>query len=596
MSGMGTRSGAALPRWCVVGASDDGAEAVVTVDIGGDGDRAAPRTHAPREFPGFVASREVDGHAAGAPVRWVWADTAASYAALLSVGVRVERSHDLRLCRAILRTSALVTSYDSFADAPEWDRTPEVPVRASVPTAPTLFDAQPDRGRIAATALPQSLAAALSEFARQRAAIDTARDPRKLGLLLAAESAGALVAAEMTTAGLPWDTAEHGRILEEALGQRPAVGAQPEHLRELGIRVREALGDPRANIDSPPQLLRALRAAGVETNSTSQWELMEFDHPVIEPLLDYKKRSRLMTSNGWHWLDEWVHEGRYRPVYVPGGVVTGRWASSGGGALQIPRLLRPALRADPGWLLVSADVAQLEPRVLAALAGDRAMAAAGRATDLYAGMVASGAVATRQEAKIAMLGAMYGSTTGDAGRLVPRLRRTFPAAMRLVDEAARAGERGASVSTLLGRTSPAPDDAWLVEQSAASQPGASAANEGRARRAARDRGRFTRNFVVQGTAAEWALAWLADIRLRLARIPPVPHEQAAAASGLVFGRRPHLAFFLHDEVIVHTPAARADEASEAIRAAARSAGSLLFGSAPIEFPLDLTVSERAAKS
>ena len=129
--------------------------------------------------------------------------------------------------------------------------------------------------------------------------------------------------------------------------------------------MRSALGDPTLSIDSPPKLLRALHRAEIDVESTSQWELLEHDHPAIEPLLRYKKMSRLLTANGWTWLDEWVDDGRYRPVYVPGGVVTGRWAASGGGALQIPRQLRPALRADEGWRLVSADVSQLEPRVLA---------------------------------------------------------------------------------------------------------------------------------------------------------------------------------------------------------------------------------------
>ena len=126
--------------------------------------------------------------------------------------------------------------------------------------------------------------------------------------------------------------------------------------------------------------------------------------------------------------------------------MTGRWASSGGGALQLPRQLRAAVRADPGWRLVIADVAQLEPRVLAAMAGDTALADAARGRDLYAGIVDTGAVALRSEAKIAMLGAMYGATTGDSGRLVPRLRRTFPRAMALVDDAARTGENGGVVT------------------------------------------------------------------------------------------------------------------------------------------------------
>jgi DNA polymerase-1 len=54
-------------------------------------------------------------------------------------------------------------------------------------------------------------------------------------------------------------------------------------------------------------------------------------------------------------------------------------------------------------------------------------------------------------------------------------------------------------------------------------------------------------------------------------------------------------FFLHDEVIVHAPAEQADQAAEAIRAAAASAGRLLFGDAPVDFPLDLSIGERAIK-
>jgi DNA polymerase-1 len=378
------------------------------------------------------------------------------------------------------------------------------------------------------------------------------------------------------------------------LGERTAGGA-PEKLEDAARRVRDALGDPAASLDSQPKLLRSLHRAGVLAESTSRWELAEYRHPVIEPLLEYKKLSRLLSANGWSWLAEWVHDGRFRPVYVPGGVVTGRWASSGGGALQIPRQLRPAVRADPGWRLVVADVAQLEPRVLAAMARDTALADAARGKDLYAGIVETGAVALRSEAKIAMLGAMYGATTGDSGRLVPRLRRAFPRAMALVDEAARTGENGGVVSTWLGRSSPAPSPTWHDAQSRASDVAASGLDETRARRWARDRGRFTRNFIVQGTAAEWALAWLADLRGRLAAMPPVAVADAAPRSGPVFATRPHLAFFLHDEVMIHAPAAHADAVAVAVREAAASAARLLFGDFPIDFPLELRISESAQK-
>lgn len=578
--------GRARDGWAVTAVSADGSETATTrVD-----EDALAAT---------VAGYETD-HAP----RWVWFDTAHVYASLLAAGVRVGRCHDLRLVHQILRHAASVgaataasgAAARALRDAEAWDVPPEAlpaPV-AETPESPTLFDVAVPVAK-APRGVPQTIEAALAEFARQRAALAESTAGAGLARLIAAESAGALVATELTAAGLPWDVVEHDRILSEALGPRPAPGRKPERMMQVGEEVRRALGASDAPLDSPPRLLKVLRAAGIEVDSTSRWELAEHEHPAIAPLLAYKKLARLLTANGWVWLDEWVNDGRYRPIYIPGGVVTGRWASSGGGALQIPRQLRPAIRADPGWVLVSADVAQLEPRVLAAMAGDRTMASAGAGKDLYAGIVESGALATREEAKYAVLGAMYGATTGESGRLVPRLRRAYPAAMRLVDDAAARGEAGGTVSTWLGRSSHAPGDDWNAVQAAASLPGATPRDESLARRLARERGRFTRNFVVQGTAAEWALCWLAELRARLAAFETVSPDRAARASGPVFSRRAHLAFFLHDEVIVHAPAHQAELVGGAITESAHAAGRLLFGDTPVEFPLDLKVSERASK-
>jgi DNA polymerase-1 len=299
-------------------------------------------------------------------------------------------------------------------------------------------------------------------------------------------------------------------------------------------------------------------------------------------LLEYKSLARLLSANGWTWLESWVVDGRFRPDYVPGGVVTGRWATSGGGALQLPRQIRGAVIADPGWQLVVADAAQLEPRILAALSGDTAMAAAGAAGDLYDGMVASGAVDTRTQAKLGMLGAMYGGTTGESGRMLPRLARAYPRAIGLVEDAARAGERGERVMTRLGRTSPAPSDGWTDAQSAAGGELATEATTARARSRARAWGRFTRNFVVQGTAAEWALCWMAGIRRRLA-------ERAGSAW---FTDGPHLVFFLHDEIVIHTPRDQAEEVADLVRESAEEAGRLLFSPRATTFPLSVAMVNR----
>jgi DNA polymerase-1 len=567
--------------WVVAGAA--GVD-IDLVRLAADGTEVS-RVRVPTgEFAGQVQA------ARGTRVRWVWSDTAHWYPRLLAEGVRVERCRDLRLCHAILRDSALVADAAPIRSAREWD----VDATAvTAPEAPALFALATGA---AASGPPHDAASALAEFARQRAAAATAGGNGRLELLCAAESAGALVAAEMRAAGLPWDVAVHERILEDTLGARPAGGGPPARMAILAAEIRGLLGDPQASLDSPPKLVRSLHRIGVPARTTAKWELGQYEHPVIAPLLEYKRLARLLSANGWAWLDEWVHEGRFRPVYIPAGVVTGRWASSGGGALQIPRLLRAAVRADPGWTFVVADVAQLEPRVLAAMSGDTALARAARGHDLYSGIVDSGAVATRAEAKVAMLGAMYGATTGESGRLVPRLRRAYPRAMRLVDDAARIGEEGDVVSTWLGRTSPRASERWLRAQRVAAGETGSAADRDQARRAAGDRGRFTRNFIVQGTAAEWALAWLGEVRVRLDALPPVPAEEAAPRSGAALGDRPHLAFFLHDELIVHTPARHADAAAQMVRDCAASAGRLLFGDFPIDFPLDLKVTTTANKA
>ena len=533
------------------------------------------RTRTPlraEELAVWVASVE----AADAP-RWIIRTAAETYATLLADGVRIARSHDLVLCHAILRDTASVTS--PLPAAAAWER------REPNVAAPSLFDVFEAEGG------DDAIEAALAQYRAQRAVIAAAPDGR-LTLLCAAESAGGLIAEEMRVAGLPWDPGVHDAILTETLGTRPVAGGLPSRMVELGDRVREVLGDANLHLDSQPKLLRALHRVGVHVESTSRWELAEHEHPVIEPLLAYKKMSRLLSANGWVWLAEWVHQGRFRPVYIPGGVVTGRWASAGGGALQLPRSLRPAVRADPGWTLVVADVAQLEPRMLAAMASDEAMARAARGSDLYAGVVASGAVATREEAKYAVLGAMYGATTGDSGRLVPRLRKVYPRAMALVDAAARAGEDGGIVSTWLGRSSPRPSAEWMRLQAEATGADADPAVVALARRRARDWGRFTRNFVVQGTAAEWSLIWLAEIRHRLQQIP---EGFAEAPSSGPFARSPHLAFFLHDEVILHVPQEHAEAAATAVRAAASVATTRLFGSFPIDVPLDLRIAESAEK-
>ncbi len=570
----------------------DGRVGVVPPAAGAGAEAAvAPVARIPAGAPAEVPAEAVPAVVrAGEPTRWTWDDTNRWYPELLAAGTRVERCHDLRLSRVILRHSPL-SAATALARAPRdaWDDLPAAP--APGPAAdPATGDSSGTLFALAeaAPAAPQPALDPAAELSRQHDAVASATDPGRLRLLLAAESAGALAAAEMNHAGLPWRADVHDQILTAALGSRPPAGRRPDRLKELAAVVRTALDAPDLNPDSLPALLRALNYAGLAVRTTSKWELAEIDHPVVEPLLEYKSLARLLTANGWTWLDTWVHNGRFRTDYNVGGVVTGRWSTSGGGALQLPRALRRAVIADPGWTLVVADAAQLEPRVLAGLAGDDRMVAAARGGDIYQGMVDAGAVATRDQAKVGMLGAMYGGTTGVSAAVLPRLAVAFPTAIAYVERAARVGERGEVVATHLGRGSPPPGEAWRRTQGSAFDEDADAATEARARSQTRAWGRFTRNFVVQGTAAEWALCWLASIRRQLWELG---EEGAPGAAPAPFSRRPHLAYFLHDEVIVHAPAALGDAVAQVLRDAAQEAGRLLFGAFPITFPVTVAIVE-----
>lgn len=517
--------------------------------------------------------RRPDGH----PPRWIWHRTQDWYPALLAAGVELERCYDLSLCGNILAFSRFTahTDYAKNADRVTVDD-PLLPPKTLQPPPPpvdqgALFDgpgAQPETRHT-----PDELRA---EYAAQQvalAAVSQEENRRNgLQLLLAAESAGAMIAAEMQHAGVPWREDLHEQILADHLGPRPSMGHRPAKLEALNHELRGLLNSPTLNPDSPQDLMRALHRNGIEAKSTRKWELREYNHPAIEPLLAYKQLSRLHTANGWSWLDAWVAGGRFRPEYVVGGVVSGRWASRGGGALQIPRQIRGAVHADPGYKLIVADASQLEPRVLVALARDSSMAEAARDQDLYAGVAAKGFGGDRAKAKMALLGAMYGATSGEAGRLMPQLAKTYPRAVDFVEQAARAGEAGGTVTTRLGRSSPPPSERWFQ-----SQRSATAEEQRRAESIARSRGRFTRNFVVQGSAADWAACWLAELRRRL---------RTLRTDGQVSAE---LVFFLHDEVMVHAPEESVDTCITAIEDAARAAKELLFGPVPVEFPVSVAV-------
>jgi DNA polymerase I len=526
------------------------------------------------DLPGAVSRLEAD------QPRWVWSSTAGVYPVLLRAGVRVARCHDVGMTEVLLRAHeerpAPAAGGGSDAGTLAASSGAQTSLFDTDPDPDDWPDEEPDDG--AADRPPGQLDRLLAEHADQLTRIQPARRVSPgFGLLVAAESAASLAAAEMGHVGLPWRADVHDQVLTDLLGERPRYGGRPPRLQELAIAIVEALdgpvdraggpraagGAPQLNVDSPVEILRAFRRQGILLESTRAWELKTIDHPAIEPLLRYKELARLHVAHGWAWREQWVRSGRFRPEYVVGGVVSGRWATRGGGALQIPRAMRAPVVADPGWALVVADAGQLEPRILAALSGDPGMVAATADGDLYAALAtqALGRPEARDETKIALLAAMYGARANTPA--MAALRRRFPQALDLLETAARTGEDGGIVRSVLGRTCPPPDPAW--------QQGPDSVLLARSRA----RGRFARNFVIQASAADWANVLVAGLRRRLTELAPEPGHQ----------NRPDLVLFQHDEVVVHTPADLVDEVIVAITESGDEATRLVVGERGVRIPL-----------
>ena len=127
----------------------------------------------------------------------------------------------------------------------------------------------------------------------------------------------------------------------------------------------------------------------------------------------------------------------------------------------------------------------------------------------------------RPTAKVAVLGAMYGQTTGHGAQALRRLNAAYPVAMAYLDGADRAGRAGRDLRTYGGRL--------IVLTPPTRTP------RGSTSRAAAY-GRYARNAMIQGAAAELFKVWAVTVR---ARCGPL-------------GAR--IVLCLHDELLVHVPA------------------------------------------
>lgn len=226
--------------------------------------------------------------------------------------------------------------------------------------------------------------------------------------------------------------------------------------------------------------------------------------------------------------------GLIHPTIRAVGAKTGRMSSSGPGLQNVPAESRPVLSATPGRVLVGLDLAQVEPRVLAALSGDPNLRQAVSQGDAYAALAErvwrNVTPERRDVAKTALLAQVYGQgarslgislgvTQDEAERVVADLRASFPVAFGWIGQQKSLARGGRRPQTAHGRPlPPTPDKPYRAV-----------------------------NWTVQGTAAD----------LYKAMVVVAARELPRDASWLP----------IHDELIVEVDQADAEEAARVLERA-----------------------------
>ena len=511
--------------------------------------------------------------------RWVtWSQATA--VELVRGGVRVARSWDVAAVHRLLfggwradpgrvwaRLRGLETDdlpavgpVDLFSHIAD-DGDPEDPVRADGYLRPDWLagDWMAGPARIARWA---GVLADVVELQRGAIEVLAASDRPAIVSTVRSESAAELLCAELTVDGLPVDRAAAEAMVATYVGPRPRSDREAAELRAARDAdvLRHVPATTAWDLRSPGQVKSLLRSVGIEVADTRAWRLetIRDEHPLVDALLTWRKAERVLTTFGYGWLDEHLgDDGRFRGEWSASDGAAGRMTASAG-LHNMPTDLRGGVVAEAGHVFVRADLGQIEPRVLAAVSGDTALARATQADDLYA-PVATELGVDRATAKVAVLGAMYGQTTGHGAQALRGLQRTYPVAMEYLEAADRAAQVGTDLRTYGGRLVRMGDGAIgdLTDREARSQAAA--------------RGRYGRNAMVQGAAAELFKVWAVTVRAR----------------GHALDAR--IVLCLHDELLVHVPEEHGDAAAAVVDESLQEAAARWSPMRAVRFLAETTV-------
>ncbi|MEK6588458.1 MAG: DNA polymerase I [Chloroflexota bacterium] len=289
------------------------------------------------------------------------------------------------------------------------------------------------------------------------------------------------VLADMEIAGVALDTKFLSKLSKE-LATR---------LETLEAKLFKLVGHP-FNVNSTQQLSQVLfdelglkppdgsrrTASGHYSTAADVLDSLSENHKAVALILEHRELSKL-KSTYTDALPEQLNPdtGRVHTSYSQTGVVTGRIASANPNLQNIPirtelgRKIRRAFVAAPGNTLLAVDYSQIELRIVAHIAGDKAMIKAFHEDqDIHSATAAAVFGTTlkkvtpdqRRRAKAVNFGLIYGMspfgltratdlTLAEAEEFVKVYFDRFPGVRAYLDKArAQAAEQG-YVETLLGR-------------------------------------------------------------------------------------------------------------------------------------------------
>jgi DNA polymerase-1 len=345
-----------------------------------------------------------------------------------------------------------------------------------------------------------------------------------------------------------------------------------ERMTELEKQIYAAVGKP-FNLNSTQQLSDILfgtlrlsppdkgrkTASGHYSTAAGVLDEMSGQHPVVDMILAYRELSKL-KSTYVDALPMQIHpqDGRVHTSFSQTTTVTGRLSSSDPNLQNIPtrtdlgRRVRRGFVADPGNVLVSLDYSQIELRIVAHMAGDKAMLNAFRAgQDIHATTAAAiygvslEAVTKemRRHSKAINFGLIYGMsafgltrstelTLSESQDFVEAYFKQFPGVKKYLDGIRKEAARTGFVETMLGRRRYFPN----------LKSGLNHAMKNREEREAI-------NAPIQGTAAD-------IMKIAMIKIPP-----ALAQVGL-HGK---MLLQVHDELVVECPRTELNGVVEVVR-------------------------------